>query len=263
MQTEESPPEIYERYMVPAIFDAWVPLLLDLVAPQPGERLLDLACGTGAVAKQALARVRPNGCVVGLDLHPGMLARARASTAAVEWHQGDALSLSFSDKAFDIVVCQQGLQFFSDRNQALREAHRILRPAGRFAAAVWCSIESSPGHHALARGLERHLGGEAAGLLYGAFGFGDAQVLQNNLEAAGFLNVRVQRTQKVARFPSARHFTRWVVVGSVLGRSGITVAEKTLHRIVDDVDGALQPYVDGDGLQFPMDAHVAFARASP
>jgi hypothetical protein len=107
------------------------------------------------------------------------------------------------------------------------------------------------------------LGGEAAGLLYGAFGFGDAQVLQENLEAAGFLNVRVQRTQKVARFPSAGHFTRWVVVGSVLGRSGITVAERTLHRIVDDVDGALQSYVDGDGLQFPMDAHVAFARASP
>ena len=262
MQPAESPPEIYERYMVPAIFDAWVPLLLDLVAPEPGERLLDLACGTGAVAKQALSRVRPDGCVVGLDLHPGMLARARASTAAVEWHQGNALSLSFSDSAFDVVVCQQGLQFFPDRIQALREGHRILRPGGRFAAAVWCAIENSPGHHALARALERHIGADAAGLLYGAFGLGDAQTLHNLLEAAGFQDVRVQRERRVARFPSTEHFTRWLVVGSVLGRSGVIVRDETLDAIIRDVDGALQPYVNADGLVFPMDAHLAFARAS-
>jgi SAM-dependent methyltransferase len=82
----------------------------------------------------------------------------------VEWREGNAMDLPFATHTFDLVVCQQGLQFFPDSGTALREAHRVLVPGGRFAVAVWCAIESSPGHHALTRGLERHVGTEAAGL---------------------------------------------------------------------------------------------------
>jgi SAM-dependent methyltransferase len=111
MQPTESAVEVYERHMVPAIFASWVSALLDLVAPKPGERVLDVACGTGVVARQAASQVGIGGHVVGLDLNGEMLALARALGPAVEWREGNAMALPFATNAFDVVVCQQGLQF--------------------------------------------------------------------------------------------------------------------------------------------------------
>jgi ubiquinone/menaquinone biosynthesis C-methylase UbiE len=260
MQPTEAPAEIYERRMVPAMLAPWVPALLDLVALKRGERVLDVACGTGAVARQAALQVGAGGHVVGLDFNSDMLALAAATGPAVEWRQGDAMALPFATHAFDVVVCQQGLQFFPDSGKALREAHRVLVRGGRFAAAVWCAIESNPGQHALTRGLERHVGTEAAGLMSAVFRLGDAQALQTLLEVAGFRDVRVRREKRVARFPSPELFVRWVVVGSVLGRTGVRVRDESLAAIIRDVDRALQPYMRRDGLAFPMESHLAVAR---
>jgi ubiquinone/menaquinone biosynthesis C-methylase UbiE len=259
MPSTEAPADIYERHMVPAMLASWVPALLDLVALQPRERVLDVACGTGVVARQAASLMGTGGHVAGLDFNGEMLARARAQEPAVEWLQGNAMDLPFATHTFDVVTCQQGLQFFPDSGRALGEAHRVLVPGGRFAVAVWCDIESSPGHHALTRGLERHVGPEAAGLMSGAFRFGDAQALQTLLETAGFRDVRVRREKRVARFPSPQLFVRWVVVGSVLGRTGVQVRDESLAALIREVDGALQPYVGSDGLAFPMEAHLAVA----
>ena len=259
MQPTDSPGDIYERYMVPAIFIPWVPSLLDFVALKPGEHVLDLACGTGVVAREATSRVGASGRVVGLDINGGMLARARATGAAVEWREGNAMDLPFDPGAFDVVVCQQGLQFFPDESKALREAQRVLVTGGRLAAAVWCGIESSPGHHALALGIERHVGNEAAKLMYAIFRLGDSQALQASLENAGFHDVRLRRERRVARFPSPELFTRWVVAGSVLGRTGVQVRDESLTAMIREVDEALQPYVAHDGLGFPMEAHLVTA----
>ena len=260
MQPTGSPAEIYERHMVPAIFASWVPALLDLVMLKPGERVLDVACGTGVVARQAASRVGAGGQVVGLDINGDMLALARALGPAVQWREGNAMALPFAESAFDVVVCQQGLQFFPDSGQALREAHRVLVPSGRFAVAVWCAIESSPGHHALARGLERHVGTEAAGLMHAVYRLGDAQTLQTMLENAGFHDVRVRRAKRVVRFPSPELFVRWIVVGSVLGRAGVQVRDESLAALIREVDGALQPYGRADGLAFPMETLLAVGR---
>jgi ubiquinone/menaquinone biosynthesis C-methylase UbiE len=257
MQPTESPAEIYERYMVPAIFTSWVPGLVDLVDLKPGERILDVACGTGIVARQAAEQVGPGGHVVGLDLNVSMLARARAHGSTVEWREGNAMALPFPDNAFDVVLCQQGLQFFPDTAVALREASRVLVPGGRLALAVWCAMESSPGHRALAEGLARHVGTEAAGLMSAVFRFGDAQNLHKLLEAAGFRGVRLRRDTRLARFPSVKHFVRWVVVGSVLGRTGILVHDDALAAVIREVEGKLQPYMGASGLAFPMEAHLA------
>jgi ubiquinone/menaquinone biosynthesis C-methylase UbiE len=260
MQPIESAVEVYERHMVPAIFTSWVSALLELVAPKPGESVLDVACGTGVVARQAASQVGTGGRVVGLDLNGDMLALARASEPAVEWREGNAMALPFATNAFDIVVCHQGLQFFPDSGRALREAHRVLVPGGRFAVAVWCAIESSPGHHALTRGLARHLGPEAAGLMSAVFRLDDARTLHTMLEAAGFHEVRVRREKRVACFPSPELFTRWVVAGSVLGRTGVEVRDESLAALIREVDEAMRPYMRLDGLAFPMEAHLAVAR---
>ncbi len=259
-QPAESPAEIYERYMVPAIFALWVPALLDCAAPQPGERVLDVACGTGVVAHHAVAQVGVGGRVVGLDMNPHMLAIARARAPTVEWREGNAMALPFADHAFDVVVCQQGLQFFPEAGTALREMHRVLVPGGRLALAVWCAIESSPGHQALAQALERHAGAEAAALMSAVFRLGDARTLQTLLTAAGFRAVRVRRERRIARFPSPEAFTRWMVVGSVLGRTGVQVHNEALTAVIREVNGALEPYMHADGLAFPMEAHLAVGR---
>src|SRR5919109_4471287 len=112
-------PEVYETELVPAIFGPWAPLLVAKAALHEGERVLDVACGTGVVARMAAPHVGTGGHVVGVDLNPGMLARARASSppegAAVEWREGDAGALPFSAASFDAVFCQLGLQYFPDR----------------------------------------------------------------------------------------------------------------------------------------------------
>src|SRR5437867_1567189 len=146
--------ELYERYLVPAIFEPWAMALVALAAPQPGERVLDVACGTGTVARLAAQHVGPTGQVMGLDVNPGMLAVALGlpppQGVPIAWQEGDAMAMPLADAAFDVVLCQQGLQFFPDRAVALREMHRVVAPGGRVALRGWRSIQYSPGFALLA-----------------------------------------------------------------------------------------------------------------
>src|SRR5918993_2770365 len=112
-QLEESSAESYERYLVPLFFAPGAQYLIELAALGVGERVLDVACGTGIVARSAAPRVGANGRVVGLDLNEGMLEVARMASSevhpAIEWQQGDATDMPLRDRAFDVVFCQQGL----------------------------------------------------------------------------------------------------------------------------------------------------------
>jgi SAM-dependent methyltransferase len=139
-QVAGSAPEVYERELVPAVFGVWAPIVVDLAQPRPGERVLDVACGTGVVARIAAARVGPTGSVLGVDLNPGMLSVARSivstdvrSDGPLHWQEASADKLPFPDGSFDVVYCQLGLQFFADRAAALREMRRVLDAEGRLA----------------------------------------------------------------------------------------------------------------------------------
>jgi len=151
-QVAGSAPEVYERELVPAVFGVWAPIIVDLAQPRPGERVLDVACGTGIVARIAAARVGPTGSVVGVDLNPGMLSVARSvvstdvrSDGPLHWQEASADKLPFPDGSFDVVYCQLGLQFFANRAAALREMRRVLDAEGRLALMVWQGIHESPG----------------------------------------------------------------------------------------------------------------------
>jgi len=171
--------EVYQEHLVPAIFGPWAPIVVESASLRPGERVVDVACGTGAVAREAAPQVGVSGTVVGLDLNPGMLAVARelppASGALVEWREGDATAMPFHNAAFDVVLCQLGLQYFPDRPAALGEMHRVLVPGGRLVLLVWQSIEHSPGFARLAEALERHVGTLAAAIMRAPFVFGDPE----------------------------------------------------------------------------------------
>lgn len=258
-QEQRSPGEIYEQHMVPAIIAAWVPALVELLSLRPGQSVLDVACGTGSVTRHILGQVGSEGHVVGLDVNSTMLEMANRIAPEIEWREGNVLELPFPEGEFDAVVCQQGLQFFPDKPKALREMHRVLDPNGTLALALWCTIETSPGHHALARGLERHVGLEAATLMYNVFGLGEAKTIRDLLEDAGFREVEIRREERMARFPAQDDFTTYVVMGSVLGRTGVQVSDEALKAVIEDVRETLRPYVQPDGLIFPMQAHLVRA----
>jgi SAM-dependent methyltransferase len=179
--------ENYERYFVPAIGAPLAADLVEVAALGAGERVLDLACGTGIVARLAAERVGPTGSVAGLDVNPGMLAVARSVAdpgAAIEWHRSDAQATPFPDDAFDAALCQLGLQFFADRSAALREVRRVLAPGGRLVANVPGPTPRIFG--VLEQALRDHVTPEAASFVSTVFSLYDPDELTGLLVDAGF-----------------------------------------------------------------------------
>jgi ubiquinone/menaquinone biosynthesis C-methylase UbiE len=258
--------EVYDRYLVPALFSAWATLVVEQAALQAGERVLDVACGTGVVTRLAASRVGAGGQVTGVDLNPGMLMVARAleppAGGPIEWHEGDAAALPFPAAAFSAILCQLGLQYFPDRPRALREMHRVARPGGRIVLLVWRAITHSPGFEAMAAALERHVSAVAAATMRAPFVFGDGiEALRMLLTEAGFREVRIGSDVRMVRFASPDAFVQQQVAGSPLASHVAQVDDAARAAVRLDVSAAMQPYVNDDGLAFPIEAHLAIARA--
>jgi len=258
--TTTSPSEIYERFMVPAIFARWSRVLLEQVEPQPGERVLDLACGTGIVARTAASMVQPGGEVFGVDFNPAQIATARSIDSSIDWREGDAASLPFTDQEFDLVVCQQGFQFFPDRVQAVKEIHRVLKPGGRVGISVWSSIDKLPGYLALVRSLERRIGQSAVGLMDDLSVLSDSNEVSRFFADGGFPVADAVTLINDVVFPSAEEFTRAIVVGSIMRRTDAQFSEETLELLAADVTADMASYLGENGLIFPMEAHLLTAR---
>jgi len=257
--------EIYERQMVPAIFGPWAEDLPVLATPKPGERVLDVACGTGAVARLVAQRVGANGTVVGFDLNPGMLPVARAMPpphgGQIEWREGNVSAIPFPDATFDLALCQQGLQFFPGRPAALREMRRVLVPRGRLALSVWRPMQHSPGFAALATALGRIIAPEAAAIMQGPFALGSADDLRTLITGAGFGDVVVQPAAKELRFPSAEEFVRRYVAATPRAAVVAKANDEARAALITEVGAALKSSVDHQGLAFPIEAHLVLAHA--
>jgi ubiquinone/menaquinone biosynthesis C-methylase UbiE len=252
---------LYETGFVATTTRGFAPLVLDLVAPLPGEHLLDVACGTGALTHLAAARVGASGRVVGLDFSPGMLAVAarkthrQEGTAEIEWIEGDAGALPFTDASFDAVCCQLGLQFFSDRADALREMHRVLKPGGRVGIMTWGPIERCPSQAVMQETWTRNVGPEKGALFALQHALPDPAEVRGLLDAAGFRDAGVETATGTARFASPAMLTRAYGTGL-----GIEADAATRARIIAEVEAALAPFVGEEGLVCPMEAVLARAR---
>ena len=208
-------PRNYERYFVPAVA---APLAIDLVAAAsltPGENVLDLACGTGAVARVAAERLG-TATVEAADVNPAMIEVARSIEAhpPISWHQASAEALPFADVVYDAVLCQMGLQFFSDKLLALSEARRVLRARGRFLATVPSPIPSL--FTILAEQLEHHRQPSAADFVRQVFSLGSEE-LEELLDRAGFTNISVTTSEKALRLPAPHDFLWQYVTSTPLG----------------------------------------------
>lgn len=184
-QTEIDAAKAYEGLMVPSLFGEWAPKVADAARIRAGERVLDVACGTGVLAREAAARVGAAGFVTGLDPGAGMLEVAMQIAPGVEWCHGTAESLPFPDESFDAVVSQFGLMFFADRREALRQALRVLKPGARMAVAVWDSLDGNPAYAEEVALPERLAGEPAADAVRTPFALGNRQALAALFADAG------------------------------------------------------------------------------
>ena len=246
----------YEALFVPALFRQWAPIVADAAGIKRGDRVLDIACGTGILAREAAVRAGPSGSVAGLDPHAGMLAVARGLSPAIDWQQGEAEALPFPDRSFDAVVCQFGLMFFSDRDEAIREMSRVMLPDGRGAVAVWDSIENVPAFAALVALLDSIAGTAAGDALRAPFVLGDREALTTLFQKAGAAPVDVTTHRGTARFPSTREFVEAELRGW-LPVMGVTLTEREIERILAEAEAVLSSFVTTDGgLAFDISAHL-------
>jgi SAM-dependent methyltransferase len=248
--------EAYEKLFVPALFGKWAPRTVAAAGVAPGDRVLDVACGTGIVARKALARVGGGGFVAGLDANPGMVEVARRLAAPIEYSVGDAAALPFPNGAFGAVLCQFGLMFFGDRHAALREMIRVLRPGGHFAVVVWDEIETAPAFAALAASLDRFIGSKASGALHAPFALGDRQRLREVFANAGISPVTIATVKDTAQFPSVRVFVEAEVRGW-LPVMGVEPTDDQMARVLEDMEANLGGMQQRDGtVTFEMSAHI-------
>ena len=262
----QSPAEVYEDFLVRWQFRPWTAVLLAEAAILPGEHILDLATGTGIVAREAAPFVGVGGRVVALDINPAMLAVGRSlpepAGASIEWLEGDAAALPLPDAAFDAVLCQQGWQYFTHHSAVAAEARRVLALGGRAVLVVWQSLAHNPVQEALNKAGQCRVG---VAPLATAFGLGDAGEVGRMFESAGFANVTVTCRELVVVFPSRSEFVRRLVesvaqvVPELAGLDSVQRAELA-SAINDDARVTLQMHAWGEGLACPMAAHLIQAR---
>ena len=250
--------EMYERWLVGPLFRPWAELMIDEVRLSPGDHLLDIACGTGVVARIARERLGETGYVVGIDLSADMLAVARAVVPSVDWRQGNASALPLRDgEQFDVVVCQQGLQFFSDRTAAAREMRRSLAKGGRLAVATWRSDEEVPFMRELRRVAEHHLGPIEDQRQC----FGDGALLESLLWEAGFHDVRTRTISRIIRFAADTPFLQLNAIALVgMSGAGKAMDHRERKRVATDSESVRNRYTDGSDISFELSTNLAKAK---
>ncbi len=261
-----NPAQTYEDYFVPYQFRPWTEELLERATPQPGERVLDVACGTGIVARLVAQRTNGQARLAGLDLSPAMLEVARSVSARegleIAWHEGRADALPFPDGSFDLVLVQQGLQFFPDKAAALGEMFRVLAPGGRAATSTWTEIANNPFFDVFAGVIQKHLGAPA---LHTPFSLGDQTTLRSLFVDARFDVIAIERVRRTVRFPSPDRFVALGLAGASAAVPALQTMSETeraslTEAVRTDMAAPLQEYTDSEELVFPLETHIVLAR---
>ena len=254
-QVSRTAADVYEEFFIPALFAEWAPRVTDAAHIQPGQRVLDVACGTGILTRTVAKRIGAGGSVIGLDLNEGMLAVAARKAPEIEWCQGRAEALPFESDHFDAGVSQFGLMFFENRVVALQEMLRVLRPGGHLVIAVWDSLANTSGYAAMYDLLQRLFGDHIAHALHAPYQLGDREQLKALFSQAGLRKlVRITTYQGTARFPSLEAWIYTEIKGWVLAD---LIDDDQFELLRREAKQELSPYVLADGcITFNAPAHI-------
>jgi SAM-dependent methyltransferase len=253
-----------ERYLVP-VFMPTSEQTIEMARLQAGDRILDAACGTGALSRLAAHEVGLTGTVVGTDINEEMLKMARMATqrhlgTPIEWRQSDAAALPFADGEFDIVLCQYGVEFFADRKAGLRHMARVLAPGGRMLLRVWRGLRHQPFYSALLNALDRHVRPGAGAPIAKAFSLADVEELRALVAGSGFCRLHLRITTNPLRYPSVEEYVLKYLSATPIAKDVASLDEGRRTALLSDVKEALRPYVDDEGLCAPMESYVISAR---
>jgi ubiquinone/menaquinone biosynthesis C-methylase UbiE len=258
--------EAYERHFVPAFFAQWAPQLVEAAGVRPGQRVLDVACGTGIVARTAAPRVGTAGSVTGVDINEAMLSVARRVSPDLEWRQGDAAALPFEDAGFDVVLSQMAMMFFPDPAAALREMARVVQPPGTVAILIPAGLDANPAYEAFVDIVTRHAGPAARNLVTTYFVLGDLDRTVDLFTAAGLRVTHRSSPSGQSRYGSLDEAINIEIDSTPLG-DGLDPAIR--ERILADCREAWSPLVtasnaaDSDhaaaGVAFTFRSHIVVA----
>lgn len=267
-QLRGSAPEMYARYIVSTLSAALAQDLVTLAALKPGERVLDVACGTGTVTRHAAQAVSPTGEVTGLDINDGMLRMAGtlppSDGASISYREGSAMAIPFPEATFDVVLCQHGCEFFPDRSQSLHEMGRVLMPGGRLGLRVWGALEHQAFHMAVLAALDCHLwDGQDVPSRTGfaqPFSLGDAEVLRTLVVDAGFRDIDVRVSTVPMRLGAAQTEILGYLSALPIGSEIAAMEETARTAMLHDIMIALTPFGDQETFVIPTASHVILAR---
>ncbi len=253
-QVSTSAAQVYEEFYLPALFQEWAPRLAKAAAIQPGHHVLDVACGTGVLARTAAGIVGPKGSVAGVDINAGMLALAAQLSPKINWHREPAENLPFPDNRFDAVVSQFGLMFFEDRRAAVREMVRVLKPGGRMAVVVWDSLENTPGYARMTMLLQELFGEKVAATLRAPFILGEIEILRSIFVEAGFPEIEITTITGTARFPSIQDWVFTDIKGWTLADM---IDDQQYRLLLDRAKAVLKEFENEQGsVTFDSPAHI-------
>ncbi|MGZ8749960.1 MAG: class I SAM-dependent methyltransferase [Pseudonocardia sp.] len=253
--------ENYERYFVPKIATPVSVALLEAAALQPGQRVLDVACGTGLIARLAAERVGSSGTVTGLDLSPDMIEVARAaSPSTIAWHVGDATSVPFPDDTYDVVFCQMGLMFMPDRQAAVAEMRRVTAPGGRVVVNTPGSIQ--PPFAIMEQALVDHISADLGGFVRAVFSMHDVDGVASLLRDAGLVDVTAAASTATLDVGAPAEFL-WQYInltpmGPFVAQAPATAQEAMERNVVE----SWRPFIVDDAMSISQPMVVASGCAS-
>jgi ubiquinone/menaquinone biosynthesis C-methylase UbiE len=249
-----NPAENYQHYFVPSIGRPVADDLIAVADLRSGQRVLDVACGTGVVTKLAAERVGGTGAVAGLDVNPGMLAVARSQAPPnfpIDWHQANADSMQLPDETFDVVLCQMGLQFVSNKLAALREMRRVLKPGGRVLVNV---PGPKPAMFAvLTDASARYLGPKAASFGALVFSMHDVDELTELMRSAGFREVEVRAQPKSLLLPAPEEFLWQYLYSTPLAEAVAQAGEAKREALELDVCAKWKEFLVNGSMRLQVD----------
>ena len=261
-----NPAEGYESYMVPPLFAPCARILIQEANPRPGERVLDVGCGTGIVAREVASRLGASGAVTAIDLSANMLAVAKAAAArdalTIEWREGKAEQLPFHDGAFDLVLCQFALMFVLDKAAAVSEMRRVVTRTGRVLISVWQGLDRHPFYETLHNVIQQRVGMSA---LQQIFALGNAGDLRRLVLAAGFRRVDIKPFSLTARFPNPEAFIAGEIEVDTAAIPSMQhldskAREAIVAAITRDVQSSLKELVSDNHVVMPFHGSMITAR---
>ncbi len=241
----------YERDFVPAIATPVSEELLRAARLRPGERVLDVACGTGLIARLVAGQVGSTGSVVGIDLVPDMIDVARSVPTPegthVDWRVGDACSLPLEPDAFDAVLCQMGLMFMEDQPAATAEMRRVLVSGGRVAVSTPGAIQ--PPFELMERAIVRHIDPQLGVFVRAVFSMSHPDQVATLLEGAGFFDISARVYRTTLQLPVPEEFLWQYINLTPLGPLVAEAPPEARAQLEREVVETWRPFVSGGRTQ--------------